>query len=106
MEFITSLFTVVPEGTPAEVEADLRARERVRAGELAEQGNLIRLWRAPLPSGPQRTLALWRAADEEHLRQLVSSLPLHVWMTVEVTELTVHPNDPASQDQLAEEVGR
>jgi muconolactone D-isomerase len=94
MDFITSLITVVPEGTPASVEADTRAREAVRAAELARQGYLLRLWRAPLPSGQPRTLGLWRADTEDDLRQVVATLPLHAWMTVEVTPLSPHPNDP------------
>jgi muconolactone D-isomerase len=97
MEFLTSLVTVVPDGTPAEVEADTRAREAVRAAELAAQGHLIRLWRAPLPSGQPRTLGLWRAQNEEEVRRIVATLPLHIWMSVEVTPLAGHPNDPSPE---------
>jgi muconolactone D-isomerase len=97
MEFLVSLVTDVPAGTTAEVEADTRAREAVRATELAEQGHLVRLWRSPLPSGRPRTLGLWRAGSEQELREVIASLPLHVWMTVEVSPLTSHPNDPATR---------
>lgn len=94
MEFITSLITVVPEDTPEETEADTRAREATRAAQLARQGHLLRLWLAPLPSGQPRTLGLWRASTEEELRQVLAPLPLHPWMTVEITSLSPHPNDP------------
>jgi muconolactone D-isomerase len=94
MEFLTSLVTVVPEGTPEETEADTRAREAIRAAELARQGYLLRLWRAPLPSGQARTLGLWRASTDQELRQVLATLPLHPWMTLEITSLSPHPNDP------------
>jgi muconolactone D-isomerase len=94
MEFLTSLVTVVPEGTPEETEADTRAREAIRAAELARQGYLLRLWRASLPSGQARTLGLWRASTDQELRQVLATLPLHPWMTLEITSLSPHPNDP------------
>jgi muconolactone delta-isomerase len=94
MEFLTSLVTVVPEGTSEETEADVRAREAIRAAQLARRGHLLRLWLAPLPSGQPRTLGLWRADTEDDLRQIVATLPLYAWMTVEVTPLSSHPNDP------------
>jgi muconolactone D-isomerase len=94
MEFITSLITVVPEGTPEETEADTRAREAIRAAQLAREGHLLRLWLAPLPSGQSRTLGLWRASTEEELRQVLATLPLHPWMAVEITSLSPHPNSP------------
>ncbi|WP_432101317.1 muconolactone Delta-isomerase family protein [Streptomyces sp. WAC 04229] len=94
MEFLTSLITVVPDGTSAHTEADTRAKEAIRAAELAGQGHLLRLWQAPLPSGQPRTLGLWRANSEEELHAILATLPLHVWMTVETTTLSPHPNDP------------
>jgi muconolactone D-isomerase len=44
--------------------------------------------------GEWRTLGLWNAEDESELQELLASMPLHVWMTVEVTPLMPHPNDP------------
>jgi muconolactone D-isomerase len=41
-----------------------------------------------------RTWGLFRAADEAELRSVLASMPLHKWMTVGVTPLTPHPNDP------------
>jgi muconolactone delta-isomerase len=43
MDFITSLVTIVPEGTLKNVEADTRAHEAVRAAELVRRGYLLRL---------------------------------------------------------------
>src|SRR5262245_13877267 len=94
MEYLTDLVTTVPEGArPAEVDA-VRAAEAGRAADLAKAGQLVRLWRPPLGPGEWRSLGLFRAADEAELREVLASLPLHVWMKVTITPLTPHPNDP------------
>ena len=94
MEFLTDMVTTVPDGTPQEVVADTKEREAVRARQLVEQGHLLRLWRPPNVAGEWRTLGLFAADDEHDLRQILDSLPLHPWMSVDVMPLTAHPNDP------------
>ncbi|MER6794165.1 muconolactone Delta-isomerase family protein [Amycolatopsis mediterranei] len=37
---------------------------------------------------------LFNPADEDELRQMLASMPLHRWMTVTVTPFTPHPSDP------------
>jgi muconolactone D-isomerase len=93
-EFLVEITTTVPEGTaPAEV-ARRRAAEAVRARELATSGNLVRLWR---PVGEPRSIGVWRASDEAELHEKVlGTLPLRPWMTLVVTPLEAHPNDPGS----------
>jgi muconolactone D-isomerase len=97
MEFLTTLITNVPDGTPEERVDDTRSREAIRAAQLAEQGYLLRLWKPPVEPGEWRTLGLWRAESESELRSIVATLPLHAWMTVEITPLNPHPNDPAGK---------
>jgi muconolactone delta-isomerase len=94
VEFLTTLTLNVPEGTAGEVVDDLKAREAIRARELAEGGRLVRLWTPPNRPGEWRTLGLWSARDEAALTATLESLPLHVWMTVDATPLTAHPSDP------------
>jgi len=94
MEYLTDMVTTVPDGTSPTKVDELRAAEAVRAAELAKAGHLIRLWRPPLGPGEWRSIGLFRAADEAELREVLDSLPLHVWMKVNVTPLTPHPNDP------------
>jgi muconolactone D-isomerase len=94
MEFLTDLVTTVPDGTsPAKVD-EFRDAEAVRAAELAKKGHLVGLWRPPLGPGEWRSIGLFRATDEAELREVLASLPLHVWMKVTITPLTPHPNDP------------
>nr|WSZ94743.1 muconolactone Delta-isomerase family protein [Streptomyces sp. NBC_00857] len=95
-EFLVEITTTIPEGTE-EAEVDRRrAAESVRAGELAATGHLFRLWR---PVGELRSLGIWRAVDETELHEKVlGTLPLRQWMTVKVTPLQSHPNDPGKDD--------
>jgi muconolactone D-isomerase len=95
MEYLVTMTTRVPDGTPDETVQDVRAREAVRAGELAAQGHLLRLWRPPLQPGEWRTLGLFAADNEDELERVLASMPLRVWRTDQVTPLSNHPNDPA-----------
>jgi len=94
MEYLVTMTTHVPEGTPDQAVADIRSREAARSRELAAQGRLLRLWRPPLQPGEWRTLGLFAAADDGRLEEVLASMPLRVWRTDEVTALSTHPNDP------------
>ncbi|WP_053850991.1 muconolactone Delta-isomerase family protein [Streptomyces sp. NRRL B-24085] len=94
-EFLVEITTTVPEGTGQEEVDRRRAAEAVRAGELAASGHLARLWR---PVGELRSIGVWRAADEEELHaNVLGTLPLRPWMTLTVTPLQPHPNDPGTK---------
>jgi len=91
-EFLVEITTSVPEGTSPDEVDRRRAAEAARARELAAAGRLVRLWR---PVGELRSIGIWRAADEAELHEKVlGTLPLRPWMTVTVTALESHPNDP------------
>ncbi|WP_257015898.1 muconolactone Delta-isomerase family protein [Rhodococcus sp. ACS1] len=91
-EFLVEITTTVPDGTtPSEVAAR-RAAEALRATELASAGRLVRLWR---PVGELRSIGVWCADDEADLHaNVLDTLPLRPWMSVTVTPLRPHPNDP------------
>ncbi|MBU3064263.1 muconolactone Delta-isomerase family protein [Nocardia sp. NEAU-G5] len=95
MEFLVTMTTHVPDGTPNEEVERVRAREAARSRELADEGQLLRLWRPPLQPGQWQTLGLFAAEDAEQLEMTLASMPLRVWRTDEVTPLSPHPNDPA-----------
>jgi muconolactone delta-isomerase len=94
-EFLTTFEVTFPESAGEQEVADLKAREAERVRDLAEQGHVVRLWMLPPTPGSWRALGLWRAADEQEMKALLSSLPMDRWMTTETTPLTEHPNDPA-----------
>lgn len=70
----------------------LYAAESQRAGELAAEGRLIRLWRVP---GRRANWGLWRAVDATELHDMLTSLPLWPYMEIDVVALARHPNDPS-----------
>jgi muconolactone delta-isomerase len=98
MQYLVTMTTQVPDGTPDETVADVRAREAAHSSELAEQGHLLRLWRPPLQPGEWRSLGLFAAVDDAQLEQVLASMPLRIWRTDEVTPLGAHPNDPNQPD--------
>ena len=94
MEYLVTMTTRVPDGTPEEAVQDIRTREAAHTRDLAARGHLLRLWRPPLQPGEWRTLGLFAAADGDRLEEILASMPLRVWRTDEVTPLSPHPNDP------------
>jgi muconolactone delta-isomerase len=96
MEYLVTMTTHVPEGTPETAVDDIRARETAHTRELAAQRHVLRLWRPPLQPGEWRTLGLFAAADDGQLEDVLRSMPLRVWRTDEVTPLAPHLNDPAA----------
>ena len=94
MEYLVTMTTRVPDGTPPQAVDEIRAREAAHSAELAAQGSLLRLWRPPLGPGEWRSLGLFAAPDAGQLEAVLASMPLRVWRTDEVTPLSPHPNDP------------
>jgi muconolactone delta-isomerase len=95
VEYLVTMTTHVPDGTPEETVDDVRAREAAHTRELAAQGHVLRLWRPPLQPGEWRTLGLFAAGGAGELERVLASMPLRVWRTDEVTPLSPHPFDPA-----------
>jgi len=94
MEYLVTMTTHVPAGTPEEAVQDIRTREAAHSHDLAAAGHLLRLWRPPLQPGEWRSFGLFAAADGDRLEEVLASMPLRVWRTDEVTALSPHPNDP------------
>jgi len=101
MEYLVTMTTRVPAGTPQIAIDDMRAREALRADELARARQLLRLWRPPLQPGEWRTLGLFSAESDEHLEEALASMPLRIWRSDELLPLSAHPNDPANDPALA-----
>jgi muconolactone delta-isomerase len=98
VEYLVTMTTHVPGGTPDDAVDAMRDREAARARQLAAEGHLLRLWRPPVRPGEWRTLGLFAAADDAKLERELASMPLRVWRTDEPTPLSPHPNDPAARD--------
>ena len=95
MEFLVTFELDIPDGVPASEVQERQRAEAVAAEALADEGHLVRLWRASVRPGPSTVLGLYRADTRAELDQLLRDLPLFEWMHTSITSLAQHPNDPA-----------
>jgi muconolactone delta-isomerase len=97
--------THVPDGTSEQTVEEVKGREAAHSAKLGAQGHLLRLWRPPLAPGEWRSFGLFAASDAEELEAVLTSMPLRIWRSDDVTPLGPHPNDPgvAGRAPLAEE---
>src|SRR3954453_3247138 len=84
MEYLVTMTTRVPDGTPVPEVDEIRAREAAHTRDLAARGRVLRLWRPPLGPGEWRTIGLFAADDPGDLEDVLASMPLRVWRTDEV----------------------
>ena len=94
MEFLVEFEIHVPSGAPQSEVDDRVDAESAAAAKLADEGHLVRVWRRTSVGGETTTIGLYRAESEAQLHRLLSALPLRDWMSVAVTSLDPHPNDP------------
>jgi muconolactone delta-isomerase len=94
-EFLVHVEIQTPPDMPAADVDGLRTQEAARGRTLAARGSLIRLWRIP---GRWGNWGYWRAESLDALNELLRSLPLYPFMTVEVHPLDPHPSDPSPAD--------
>lgn len=98
-EYLVEIVTTVPPGTPCDEVTARRLAEARQVAELVRGGRILRLWRA---ENEPKTVGLWRARSIADLHaEVLDTLPLRPWMTISVTPLTSHPNDPLTSRQLA-----
>jgi len=95
MEFLVNINITWPMDMDPQVKEEIILDEQKHAGNLAAQGNLIRMWRVP---GRRENWGLWRANDATHLHDIISSLPVFPYMNVQVTPLAIHPVDPMRRE--------
>jgi muconolactone D-isomerase len=83
---------------PHDLDPDERHRlvttEKERALELQRSGAWPHLWRVV---GEYSNISIFDVDSNDELHTLLSSLPLHPFMTIRVTPLAQHPSDLAAQ---------
>ena len=95
-EFLVGFAVDIPAGTPTPEIGRRQSAEAAAAADLARQGHLSRVWKRPGGPGEATVLGLYRAAGRAELDALLDALPLRDWMTITVTPLEPHPNDPGA----------
>lgn len=86
MEFLVTM-ALAAQDVPQGQRAGLFGEERERALALRAAGRLVRMWRLP---GRTATVSVWQAADATELHDLLTSFPLHPWLSVDVVPLARH----------------
>lgn len=95
MLFLIKMRVSFPQELSESDRLTLRAEEAEVAKELAQEGTLIRLWKADANTA---TWGIWQAVDQRNVELAIKSLPLHAYMETEIHQLTEHPNDPKSAE--------
>ena len=97
MLFMVRIKVELPgEMDPARVK-ELGEAETARGIELIEAGKLRKLWRIV---GERANFSIWEADTLEEFHANISSLPLHPWMSVEVTPMIEHPATQAYESRV------
>jgi muconolactone D-isomerase len=78
-----------PADLPAEELDRLRRTEKARALELQRSGEWRELWRI---AGEYANYSVFDVESHDALHDLLSTLPLFPFMTVDVTPLATHPS--------------
>ncbi len=97
MLFMVRIKVELPgEMDPARVK-ELGDAEADRAIELIQAGKLRKVWRIV---GERANFSIWEADTLEVFHADISSLPLHSWMSVEVTPMIEHPATQAYESRV------
>ncbi|MGB0571453.1 MAG: muconolactone Delta-isomerase [Alphaproteobacteria bacterium] len=97
MLFMVRIKVELPgEMDPAKVKA-LGEAEADRAIALIQAGRMRKVWRIV---GERANFSIWEADSLEDFHADISSLPLHPWMTVEVTPMIEHPATQAYEERV------
>ncbi|MDH3738786.1 MAG: muconolactone Delta-isomerase family protein [Alphaproteobacteria bacterium] len=81
---------------PAKVQ-EIGAAETSRAIELIQAGKIRKIWRVV---GERSNFSIWEADTLEDFHASISSLPMHPYMTVDVTPIIEHPATQAYESQV------
>lgn len=87
-EFLVSIDITIPTDMAPKERVSLLEAEAIRGRELREAGHIVRIWRRP---GADANIGIWTASSATELHDILSSLPLYPWMSIEVRPLAVHP---------------
>jgi len=81
---------------PAKVK-EIGEAEAGRAIELIQAGKLRKIWRVV---GERANFSIWETDTLEDFHASISSLPMHPYMTVEVTPMIEHPATQAYESRV------
>ena len=96
MLFKVEMKVNIPHDMPAEVAADIKAREKAYAQDLQKLGKWRHLWRV---AGSYANVSIFDVEDNAELQDLISNLPLFPYMNITVAPLCRHPSSIHDDDR-------
>lgn len=98
MEFLVHIEVRLPADMAQDKRQDLLDKERRRGQELRNAGVIKRVWRIP---GRHASTGLYEAKDATELHDVITSLPLHPWLDVQVVPLALHYLEAEDSNQTS-----
>lgn len=89
MLYLVRMDVKIPHGLPADVAADIKAREKAYSQQLQRDGRWKHIWRVV---GEYANYSVFDVGSNDELHGLLQELPLFPYMQIEVTPLAQHPS--------------
>ncbi len=89
MLYCVQMDVKIPDSLPADRVDAIKAAEKSRAIEIQGTGKWPHLWRVV---GRYSNVSIFDVESNDALHELLSSLPLFPYMTIQVTPLARHPS--------------
>ncbi|AAP86133.1 muconolactone Delta-isomerase (plasmid) [Cupriavidus necator H16] len=89
MLYCVQMDVKIPDSVPADRAEAIKAAEKARAIEIQQAGKWPHLWRV---AGRYANISIFDVECHDELHELLSSLPLFPYMTIQVTPLARHPS--------------
>lgn len=89
MLYCVEMVVKIPDSVPADRAEVIKAAEKARAIEIQQAGKWPHLWRV---AGHYANISIFDVESHDELHELLSSLPLFPYMTIQVTPLARHPS--------------
>ncbi|CAM4103502.1 muconolactone Delta-isomerase [Acinetobacter pragensis] len=89
MLFCVEMTVNIPLGSDLEKMDEIKKAEKERAIELQKLGKWPHLWRV---TGKYSNISIFDVESNEELHNLLISLPLFPYMSIQVTALSQHPS--------------
>ena len=89
MLYLVRMDVKIPHDLPADVAAEIKAREKDYSQQLQHDGRWPHIWRVV---GEYANYSVFDVASNDELHELLQGLPLFPYMDIQVTPLARHPS--------------
>ncbi len=89
MLYMVEMIVKIPHTMPAEVAAEIKAREKAYSQQLQKDGKWRHLWRVV---GEYSNVSIFDAESNDELHTMLNNLPLFPYMDIKVKALANHPS--------------